>query len=39
MLAGKVVVVPGFMNKLTAQSIRIAPRAVVRAVAAFLNRK
>jgi hypothetical protein len=27
------------MNKLTAQSIRIAPRAVVRAMTAFLNRK
>jgi len=39
MLAGKVVAIPGFMNKLTAQSIRIAPRAVVRAMTAFLNRK
>ena len=39
MLAGNVVAVPGFMNKLIAQSIRIAPRAVVRAIAAYLNRK
>jgi hypothetical protein len=37
MLAGTVVAIPGLQNKLSAQSIRIAPRAVVRAIAAGLN--
>jgi hypothetical protein len=37
MLAGTVVAIPGLQNKLSAQSIRIAPRAVVRAIAARLN--
>jgi hypothetical protein len=38
MLAGKVVAIPGLMNKLIAQSIRISPRSVVRSVVAYLNR-
>ena len=38
MLAGKVVAIPGLMNKLIAQSIRISPRSVVRALVAYLNR-
>jgi hypothetical protein len=39
MLAGKVVAIPGFMNKLTAQVIRFSPRAGVRRVAAWMNKK
>ena len=39
MLAGKVVAIPGLSNKLIAQSVRVGPRAVIRAVAAYLNRK
>jgi short-subunit dehydrogenase len=39
MMAGKVVAIPGLMNKLIAQSIRIAPRAWLRAISAGLNRK
>ena len=37
MLAGTVVAIPGLENKLSAQAIRIAPRAVLRAFAARLN--
>jgi short-subunit dehydrogenase len=37
MLAGTVVAIPGLKNKLSVQSVRIAPRAVVRAIAAKLN--
>jgi hypothetical protein len=32
-----VVAIPGLKNKLSVQSVRIAPRAVVRAIAAKLN--
>src|ERR1039457_1296283 len=39
MMAGRVVALPGLMNKLIAQSIRIAPRAWLRAIVAGLNRK
>jgi len=39
MLAGEVVAVPGFKNKLITQSVRIAPRATLRSIAAGLNRK
>jgi len=39
MMAGRVVAVPGFMNKLVTQSVRIAPRATLRSIAARLNRK
>jgi hypothetical protein len=39
MLAGKVVAIPGFSNKLIAQAVRVGPRAVIRAIAAYLNRK
>jgi short-subunit dehydrogenase len=39
MMAGKVVAIPGWMNKLIAQSTRISPRAWLRAIAAGLNRK
>ena len=38
MLAGKVVAIPGFRNKLTAQATRFSPRSVVRGIAARLNR-
>ena len=38
MMAGKVVAIPGLMNKLIAQSTRISPRAWLRAIAASLNR-
>ena len=37
MLAGKVVAIPGLMNKLIAQSTRLAPRALLRGVVAYLN--
>jgi short-subunit dehydrogenase len=39
MMAGKVVAIPGLMNKLIAQSTRLSPRAWLRAIAAGLNRK
>jgi short-subunit dehydrogenase len=38
MMAGKVMAIPGFKNKLGLQSLRVAPRGVVRKVAARLNR-
>ena len=37
MLAGKVVAIPGLMNKLIVQSVRISPRALLRSIAAGLN--
>ena len=37
MLAGTVVAIPGLKNKLSVQSVRIAPRAAVRAISAKLN--
>jgi len=37
MLAGRRLVVPGLMNKITAQSIRISPRASVLKIVRFLN--
>ena len=37
MLAGTVVAIPGLQNKLSVQSVRFAPRAVVRAIAGKLN--
>jgi short-subunit dehydrogenase len=37
MLAGTVVAIPGLQNKLSLQSLRVAPRAAVRAIAARLN--
>ncbi len=37
MLAGKVVVIPGFLNKLGVQSLRIGPRALVRRAARKLQ--
>ncbi len=39
MMEGKVVAIPGFMNKLSAQATRLAPRALLRGVVAYLNRK
>jgi short-subunit dehydrogenase len=39
MMAGTIVAVPGFMNKLIAQSVRISPKSVLRSIAAGLNRK
>jgi uncharacterized protein len=39
MLAAEVVAVPGFKNKLITQSVRIAPRATLRSIAAGLNRQ
>jgi short-subunit dehydrogenase len=38
MMAGKVVAIPGLMNKLIAQSTRVSPRAWLRTIAAGLNR-
>jgi len=39
MMAGKVVSIPGLMNKLIAQSTRLSPRAWLRAISARLNSK
>jgi hypothetical protein len=39
MMAGTIVAVPGFMNKLITQSVRISPKSVLRSIAAGLNRK
>ncbi len=39
MMAGKVVAIPGLMNKLIAQSTRLAPRAWLRAMVGGINRK
>ena len=39
MMAGTIVAVPGFVNKLIAQSVRISPKSVLRSIAAGLNRK
>jgi short-subunit dehydrogenase len=37
MRAGRVVAIPGLMNKLLAQSVRLGPRALVRGIAAGMN--
>jgi short-subunit dehydrogenase len=37
MMRGKPMVIHGLKNKLTVQSLRVSPRAVVRAIAASLN--
>lgn len=39
MMAGKVVAVPGFMSKLTTLLVRVVPRAVVRRVTGWMNKK
>lgn len=39
MMAGRVVAVPGFMNKAIAWSVRVSPRATLRSIVAGLNRK
>lgn len=39
MMQGKAVVIPGILNKLTVQSLRFAPRSVVRSLAYFIMRK
>jgi len=39
MMAGKVVAIPGFMNKVNAFLPRLGPRSVVRGLVARLNRK
>ncbi|HLK38865.1 MAG TPA: SDR family oxidoreductase [Polyangiaceae bacterium] len=38
MMKGRTIVIPGWRNKLGLQSLRVAPRAMVRKVAAALNR-
>jgi len=38
-MAGKVVSIPGLMNKLIAQSTRLSPRTWLRAISAGLNSK
>jgi uncharacterized protein len=38
MLAGRAVAIPGVANKLTAQVVRLSPRAAVRRVAGWLNK-
>ena len=37
MMAGKAIVIPGLMNSLMAQSVRVSPRSVVRKIARQLN--
>lgn len=37
MLAGQVIAIPGFMNKLKMQFLRVSPRTLMRSVAAKLN--
>ena len=37
MMAGRVVAVPGLINKLIVQSVRLSPRALLRSIAAGLN--
>lgn len=39
MMAGKVVAVPGFRNKLTTLLIRLAPRSAVRTATTWMNKK
>jgi len=39
MMAGKVIAIPGFMNKMTTLLIRLGPRAAVRRVAVWMNKK
>jgi len=38
MMAGKTITIPGMMNKLSVEAARHSPRAVTRAVAAWLNK-
>jgi short-subunit dehydrogenase len=37
MLKGKRIVIPGIMNKVLVQSLRVSPRAMVARIAQFLN--
>jgi short-subunit dehydrogenase len=37
MLAGKRLVIPGLVNKITAQSVRATPRAIVLKIVRYLN--
>jgi hypothetical protein len=37
MMAGKAIVVNGFLNRLLVQSVRFGPRAVVRRISRLLN--
>ncbi len=37
MTAGKAIVIPGLMNRVMAQSVRVSPRAAVRKIARQLN--
>jgi short-subunit dehydrogenase len=37
MLAGKAIVIPGLMNRVMAQSVRVSPRSAVRKIARYLN--
>jgi hypothetical protein len=39
MVAGRAVVIHGFANKTTALTVRFSPRAAVRMIAAWLNKK
>lgn len=34
---GKTIIIPGFLNKMTAQSVRFSPRFIVRKIAAKIN--
>jgi short-subunit dehydrogenase len=37
MMAGRSIVVPGLMNKITVQSVRVTPRAIVARIVKALN--
>ncbi|MCR9144295.1 MAG: SDR family oxidoreductase [bacterium] len=37
MLRGKVIVIPGLLNRMLAFSVRITPRAIIRKITGFLN--
>jgi short-subunit dehydrogenase len=37
LMAGKAIVIPGLMNRVMAQSVRVSPRSVVRKIARHLN--
>jgi len=37
MMAGKAIVIPGLLNRLLAQSVRVSPRFLVRRIAGWLN--
>jgi hypothetical protein len=39
MMAGQTIVIPGVVNRIAVQAIRVTPRAIVRRVIRFINDK